>query len=157
MIRVYFPHVLFCKQNRWKASRNAWQSFLWRHHFLLTMWLFQGLLKESECLVVQSWSSVWLFVTSWTTARQGFLSFTISQSLLRLMSIELMMPSTISSSVVCLFLQPSIFPSIKVFPMSQFFTSGGQSIGASASASVVPMNIEGWFLIHDYTFVMCML
>ena len=40
---------------------------------------------------------------------------------------------------------PSIFPSIRVFPMSQFFTSGGQSSGVSASASVLPMNIQDWF------------
>ena len=52
---------------------------------------------------------------------------------------------TISSSVIpfssCL--QP--FPASGSFPMSQFFTSGGQSIGASASASVLPMNIQDWF------------
>ena len=39
----------------------------------------------------------------------------------------------------------STFPSIRVFPMSQFFTSGGQSIGVSVSASVLPMTIQGWF------------
>ena len=39
----------------------------------------------------------------------------------------------------------SIFPCMRVFPMSQFFASGGQSIGVSASASVLPMNIQGWF------------
>ena len=50
---------------------------------------------------------------------------------------------TISSSVVPFL--PSIFPSIRVFSMSQFFTSGGQSIGVSASASVLPMNIQDWF------------
>ena len=44
-----------------------------------------------------------------------------------------------------LFLLPSIFPSIRVFSMSQLFTSGGQSIGTSASASVLPVNIQGWF------------
>ena len=44
-----------------------------------------------------------------------------------------------------LLLLPSIFPSIRIFPMSQFFTSGGQSIGASASASVLPMNIQDCF------------
>ena len=44
-----------------------------------------------------------------------------------------------------LLLLPSIFPSIRSFPMSQFFASGGQSIGVSASASVLPMNIQDWF------------
>ena len=52
---------------------------------------------------------------------------------------------TISSSVVpfpsCL----QSFPASGSFPMSQFFTSGGQSIGASVSASVLPMNIQDWF------------
>ena len=43
------------------------------------------------------------------------------------------------------FLLPSIFPSIRDFPVRQFFTSGGQSIGASASASVLPKNIQDWF------------
>ena len=44
-----------------------------------------------------------------------------------------------------LLLLPSIFPSIKVFPVSLLFTSGGQSIGFSSSASVLPMNIQDWF------------
>ena len=44
-----------------------------------------------------------------------------------------------------LLLLPSTFPSIRVFSSGRFFTSGGQSIGPSASASVLPMNIQGWF------------
>ena len=43
-----------------------------------------------------------------------------------------------------LLLLPSVFPSIRSFPMSQFFASGGQSIGVSASTSVLPMNIQDW-------------
>ena len=53
---------------------------------------------------------------------------------------------TISSCVGPL-LPPSILPSIRVFSMSQFFTSGGQSIGVSASTSVLPMNIQDWSLL----------
>ena len=49
------------------------------------------------------------------------------------------------SSCCSLLLLPSIFPSIRLFQMSQFFASGGQSIGVSASASVLPMNIQDWF------------
>ena len=81
----------------------------------------------------------------WTVARQASLSITISQSLHKLMSIELVMPS--NHLILCcpLLLLPSIFPSIRVFPMSQFFASGGQSIGVSASASVLPMNTQDWF------------
>ena len=65
--------------------------------------------------VVQSLSHVQLFVTSWTAACQASLSFTISQSLLKLMSIELVMPS--NHLILChpLPLLPSIFPSIRVF------------------------------------------
>ena len=52
---------------------------------------------------------------------------------------------TISSSVIPFFSCLQSFPASGSFPMSQFFASGGQSIGASASASVLPMNIEDWF------------
>ena len=93
----------------------------------------------------QSLSRVQLFATPWIAARQASLSITNSQSSLRLMSIELVMPS--NHLILCcpLLLLPSIFPSIRVFPSSQFFSSGGQSNGVSASASVLPMNIQDWF------------
>ena len=66
-------------------------------------------------VVVQSLSCVWLFVTSWTAAHQASLSFTISWSLLTLMSIELMMPS--NHLILCcpFFLLPLIFSTIRVF------------------------------------------
>ena len=66
-------------------------------------------------VVVQSLSRVWLFVTPWTAAHQAFLSFIISQSLLKLMSIESVTPS--NHLILChsLLLLPSIFPSIRVF------------------------------------------
>ena len=94
---------------------------------------------------VQSLSCVWLSMIPWTAACQAFLSITNSQSLLKLMSIESVMPS--NHLILCypLLLPPSIIPSIRVFSMSQFFASCGQSIGVSASASVLPMNIPlGW-------------
>ena len=52
---------------------------------------------------------------------------------------------TISSSVISFSSCPQSFPASGFFPMRQLFASGGQSIGASASASVLPMNIQGWF------------
>ena len=52
---------------------------------------------------------------------------------------------TISSSIVPFSSCPQSFPVSGSFQMSQFFASGGQSIGASASASVLPMNIKSWF------------
>ena len=74
----------------------------------------------------------------------GFPSFTISQSLLKLKSIESVMPSNISSSVTPFSSCPQSFPASGSFLMSQFFASGGQSIGVSASASVLPMNTQDW-------------
>ena len=74
-------------------------------------------------------------------AHQASLSITNSRSLPKLMSVESVMPS--NHLILCqpLLLLPSIFPNIR-FQMSQFFASGGQSIGVSASASVLPMNIQ---------------
>ena len=66
-------------------------------------------------VVVQSLNCVCLFATSWAAAHQASLSFTVSQSLLKLMSIELMMPS--NHLILCrpLLLLPSVLPSIRVF------------------------------------------
>ena len=100
----------------------------------------------------------WLFATPWTATCQASLS---SCSLLKLISIESVMPSNHLILGHPLLLQPSIFPSIRVFSMSQFFSSGDQSIGVSASSSVLPKNIQDWFplgltespiltSIHDY-------
>ena len=72
-------------------------------------------------------------------------SFTISQSLLKLTSIELWCYLTSSSSVSSFFSSLQSFPTLGSLPRSGLFTSGGQSFRASASASVLPMNIQGWF------------
>ena len=92
---------------------------------------------------VQELSHVRLSVTPWTVTLQTFLSFTVSQNLLKLTSIKSVMP--FNHLILChpFLLLPSIFPSVGVFPMSQFFTSGGQSIGVLAS--VHPVNIQDWF------------
>ena len=73
------------------------------------------------------------------------LSFTISWSLFRFMSISQWCHPTISSSVAPFSSCPQSFPVSGSFPMSRLFTSGGQSIGASNSASVLLVNIQGWF------------
>ena len=94
-------------------------------------------------------------VTPWTAAHQTSLSITNSWSLPKLMSIELMMPPTISFSAVPFSSCLQSFPASESFQMSQFFASGGQSIGVSASASVLPMNAKdlspsGWtYLLQD--------
>ena len=97
-------------------------------------------------VVVIKFSSVtqrlWLFVTPWTAAHEASLSITNSQSLLKL--IKSVMPS--SHLILCHPLLPHLqsFPASGSFPRSQFFASGGQNIGVSASASVLPVNIQDW-------------
>ena len=76
-------------------------------------------------------------------ALQASLSITNSQSLPKPMSIKSVMPS-IHLILYHPLLLPSIFPSIRVFQMSQLFTSDGQSIGVSVSTSVLPMNTQDW-------------
>ena len=93
---------------------------------------------------VQLLSYVQLFATPWIAARQASLSITNSQSLLKVMSIESVMPSAISSSVVPFSSWPQSLPASGSFPMSQLFAWGAQSIGVSASASVLPMNTQDW-------------
>ena len=97
--------------------------------------VYLELLLKFQFSSVWSLSRVWLFVTPWIAARQASLSITNSRSLLRLTSIESVMPSTISSSVVPFSSCLQSFPASGSFPVSQFFVSGGQSIGISASAS----------------------
>ena len=94
---------------------------------------------------VQSLSHVRLFATPWTTARQASMSSTNSWSFLKLMSIDSVMPSNHLISGIPFSSCFQSFPASGSFPMSQFFESGGQSIGASASSSVLPMNIQDWF------------
>ena len=90
-------------------------------------------------VVVQPLSRVWRFATPWTAACQASLSFTISCPL------SLWCHPTTSSSFVPLFSCPQSFPASRSFPVSRLFTSGGQSIGASAS--VLPTNTHGWFAL----------
>ena len=92
----------------------------------------------------QSLSRVRLFATPWIVAHQASLSIIISLSSLRLTSIESVMPS--SHLILCrpLFLLPQSLPASESFPMSQLFAWGGQSIGISALASVLPKNTQDW-------------
>ena len=94
---------------------------------------------------VQSLSCVWLFTTPRTAAHQPSLYFTNSQSLLKLSSLSWWCHPTISSSVIPFSSRLQSFPASESFQMSQLFTSGGQSIGVSASTSVLPMNTQNWF------------
>ena len=94
---------------------------------------------------VQSLSHVWLFATPWITAGQASLSITNTRSSLKLMSIELVMPSHPLSSPSSP--APQSLTASGSFPMSQLFAWYGQSTGVSASASVLPMNSQDWSLL----------
>ena len=96
-------------------------------------------------IVVQLLSGACLFATPRTAACQAPLFSTISHNLLKFIYIELVMLSSHLILWHTLLFLPSIFPSIGSFPMSWLFTPEGQNIGASASVTVHPMNIQGWF------------
>ena len=111
---------------------------------------YQKYTQQPLCLLswfssVQLLSRVWLFATSWTVACQASLSITNFQGLLKLKSIESVMPS--NHIILChpFLLLPSIFPSIRVFPNESVLCIWSQSTGVSGSASVFPMNIQDWF------------
>ena len=112
---------------------------------ILYIYLYLFIYIYIQIFVFQLLSHVQLFETPWTAAYQAPLSFTISQKLFKLMSIESVMPS--NHLILCHPLSSSLqsFPASESFLMSQHFTSCGQSIGASASTSVLPINIQHYF------------
>ena len=128
--KASFPYIMCFRQVRAGTCRV-------REGWPVTIIPIRSMLLFSRSVVSDS-------VTPWTAACQASPYFTTSWSLHKFMSIESVMPS--NHLILChpLLLLPSIFPSIRSSPMSQFFASGGQSIGVSASASVLPMNIQGW-------------
>ena len=105
-----------------------------RHH--LIQW--SKLISVQFSLVAQSCPTL---CDPMNRSTPGLLSIINSQSLPKLMPIELVMPS--SHLILCLpLLLPPVPPSIRVFSMSQLFTWGGQNIGVPASTSVLPMNTQ---------------
>ena len=94
---------------------------------------------------VQSLSHVWLFATLQTAACQASLSFTITRACSHSCPLIRWSHPTISSSVVPFSSCLQTFPATGSFPMSWLFAPGGRSIGASVLASVLPVNIQGWF------------
>ena len=105
--------------------------------------LLKNFFRYFDKVVIQLLVHVQLFVTPWAAACQASLSFTISQSLLKFMTIESVMLS--NHLILChpfSFCLQS-FPTLGSFPMSWIFSSGGQSI--AASVSVLPKNIQDLF------------
>ena len=119
----------------WVVTPFFRPSFLYDYKWPILLLLF----------VVQSLSCVWLFATPWTAARQASMSFTVSWNSLKLTSMSRWCHPTISFSAACFSLCLQSFPASGSFPMSWLFVSDGQNTGASALASVLPMNIQGWF------------
>ena len=130
-----------------EQSLRCWPSSQWRKalallHYCSPLLLFQVLFQFSS--VAQSCPT--LFATPWTAARLASLPITNSRRLLKFMSIESMMPS--NHLILCgpLLLPPSIFLSIRVFSNESVLCIRCPSgVGASALASVLPMNIQDWF------------
>ena len=89
-------------------------------------------------------SSFRLSATPWIAARQASLSITNSQTLLKPMSMSRWCHPSISSSVVPFSSCPQPLPESGSFPINQPFACGGQSIGVSASTSVLPVNTQDW-------------
>ena len=98
--------------------------------------------REIKSSSVQSVSHVQLFATPWTAAQQASVSITNPPNSC---PSSWWCHSTISSSVIPFFSCPQSFPASGSFQISQLFALGGQSIGISASTSVLPMNIQDWF------------
>ena len=97
-----------------------------------------------EISPIQSLSHLWVFAILQTAACQASLSITNSWSLLKLMSVESVMPS--NHLILCHPLPSHLqsFPASGSFQMSQLFAPGGRSIGVAASTSVLPMNTQDW-------------
>ena len=140
----------FSRKEYWNGLMGTFLTQGW-NPLLLSPVLAGGFLqlalpaKSFVVVVVQLSSRVQLFVTPWTAACQASLSFTISQRLIKLISIKSVLPfihlifcHPLSSCLQC-------FPASGPSQISWLFTSGGQSIGVSASSSVLPMNIQDWF------------
>ena len=163
-----FITIIVTMKNKKKEKRySTWKQFIFYILFFFNFW-FRILTSAREFPTpsildrrfssVQSLSHVRLFVTLWTATCQASLSITNSQSLLKLMSIEMVTPSNHLIFHRPLLLLPPIPPSIRVFsneclrsfptpeffPVTQLFPSGGQNIGVSASTSVLPMNTQDW-------------
>ena len=118
---------------------------MYRIHLLAFRISLYLILWSNVVFVVQSLSHVLLFVTSWTAACQAPCPPLSHSAFSDSCPLSQWCHPTVSSSVTPISSCPQSFPASQSFPMSQLFPSVDQSIGASASASVLPMNIQHWF------------
>ena len=152
-IQKSFPYW-FCRKDQMPHGLLNYFQYLQQYLFNVTVHFLSSVSPQSMMKVkssvqfsrhskitfssVQSLSHVRLYGTPRTAALQASLSITNPWSLLKLMPMRLVMPSSIVPFSSCL----QSFPASGSFPVSQLFASGGQSIGASASTPVLPMNIQ---------------
>ena len=125
---------------------NSHGQWTWQVCGVAKNWTWLSNFHMLQFSSVQSLSRIRLSATPWNVARQASLSITNSRSLLKPSPSSRWCHPTISSSVVPFSSCPQSLPASGSFPMSQLFASGGQSIGVSASASVLPMNTQDWSL-----------
>ena len=128
--KVWLQNIRFCQKNK--------SNILYK--FILLEFIFSIIVVVSQLL-----STVWLF--AWTVPCQASLSFTVSWRLLKLMSIEPVMDSTILSSVIPISSCTQALQASGSFPVIRLFASGDQSVEAWASASVLPVILEVDFLL----------
>ena len=129
---MIFLNVILIEFILIKGYRVSWNYNFWE--FWENFWFSS----------VQSLSRVRLFVTPWIAAYQTSLSITNSWSSLKLMSIKSVLPSSHLILSRPLLILPQSLPASGSFPMTQLFSWGGQRIGVSASASVLPKNTQDW-------------
>ena len=152
-IFILWDHEFWCLSKGFmimsEGVRNMWKLlYVLGFRFLVGIRISPGFLADFlvyQFTLVQLLIRVWHFATPCTAAHQASLSLTNSWSLLKLMSIESVMLS--NHLLLCRpsLIMSSVFPASGSFPESQFFASGGQNIGVSASASVLQMNIQDGF------------
>ena len=118
-------------------------SFLNIVYHLVFYWSWDFVYKN--VVVVQLVSHAQFFVTPWTAALQASLTSLSPRVCSNSCPLSQWYHPTISSSVTPFFSCPKSFPSLGSFPLSWLFISGDQSTGASALASFLPMNVQGWF------------
>ena len=99
--------------------------------------------------VVQSPNYVWLFETAWTAAYQASLFLTSPEVCPRSCPMHQWCHPTISSSDALFSFCPQSLPAPGIFPTCLLFTSDDQNTGVSASASVLPTSIQGWFPLRQ--------
>ena len=137
---------IFCTMRPWQGCEFIKLLMKLENLSLIikSIWIKKDIIVWS---VLFSHSVLLTLCDPWTAACQTSLSITNTWSLLKFMSIESVMPS--DNLILCRSLLLLLSMASGSFQMSQLFASGGQSIGVSALTSVLPMNIQDWFLLEQ--------